>query len=109
MSTITDKQTNNLENILDAIDQDNKRKDNVSENKGKPSIDDVNELSVESSVIGSLPLAMVVTKVNDLCSEGDVLTASIENDFETRRISRELFLMVNGQKINFELKKGAPD
>ena len=31
MSTITDKQTNNLENILDAIDQDNKREDNVSE------------------------------------------------------------------------------
>ena len=109
MSTITDKQTNNLENILDAIDQDNKRKDNVSENKRKPSINDVNELSVESSVIGSLPLAMAVTKVNDLCSEGDILTASIENDFETRRISRELLLMVNGQKINFELKKGAPD
>ena len=52
---------------------------------------------------------MAVTKVNDLCSEGDVLTASIENNFETRRISRELFLMVNGQKINFELKKGVPD
>ena len=31
MSTITDKQTNDLENILDAIDQDNKREDNVSE------------------------------------------------------------------------------
>ena len=31
MGTITDKQTNDLENILDAIDQDNKREDNVSE------------------------------------------------------------------------------
>ena len=105
MSTITDKQTNDLENILDAIDQDNKREDNVNENKGKPSIDVLDDLTIESSVMGSLPLAMAVTKVNDLCPEGDVVTASIENEFETRRISRELFLMVNGQKVNFELKK----
>ena len=99
MSTITDKQTNDLENILDMIDQDNNREDNVSENKGKPSIDVVDDLSVESNVMGSLALVMAVTKVNDLCSEGDVVTASIENEFETRRISRELFLMVNGQRL----------
>ena len=109
MSTITDKQTNDLENILDAIDQDNKREDNVNENKGKPSIDVLDDLTIESSVMGSLPLAMAVTKVNDLCPEGDVVTASIENEFETRRISRELFLMVNEQKVNFELKKSVPD
>ena len=105
MSTITDKQTNDLENILDMIDQDNKREDNVSENKGKPSIDVLDDLTIESSVMGSLPLAMAVTKVNDLCSEGDVATTSIENEFETRMLSRELFLMVNWQKVNFELKK----
>ena len=99
MSTITDKQTNDLENILDIIDQDNKREDNVSENKGKPSIDVVDDLSVESNVMGSLALIMAVTKVNDLYSEGDVVTASIENEFETRRISRELFLMVNGKRL----------
>ena len=109
MSTITDKQTNDLENIVDAIDQDNKREDNVSHNKGKPSIDVSDDLTIESGVMGSLPLTMAVTKVNDLCSEGDVVTASIENDFETRRISRELFLMVNEQKVNFELKKSVPD
>ena len=109
MSTITDKQTNDLENIVDAIDQDNKREDNVSENKGKLSIDVSDDLAIDSSVMGSLPLTMAVTKVNDLCFEGDVVTASIENEFETRKISRELFLMVNEQKVNFELKKSVPD
>ena len=109
MSTITDKQTNDLENILDAIDQDNKREDNVSENKGKPIIDDVDDLSVESSVMGSLPLVMTVTKVIDLCYEGDVVTTSIENEFGRRKIPRELCLMVNRQKVNFELKKSVPD
>ena len=105
MSTITDKQTNDLENILDAIDQDNKREDNVSENKGKPIIDDVDDLSVESSVMGSLPLVMAATKVNDICSKRDVVTASIDNEFEAGKISRELFLSVNGQKVNFQLNK----
>ena len=105
MSTITDKQTNNLKNILDAIDQDIKRENNVSENKDKSSIDNLDELSVESSVMGSLSLVMATTKVNDLCSEGDVETTSIENKFQTRRIFRELFLIVNGQKVNFQLKK----
>ena len=109
MSTITDKQTNDLENIVDAIDQDNKREDNVSDNKGKPSIDVSDDLTIESSVMGSLPLTMAVTKANVLCSEGDVVTASIENEFETRRIFRELFLMVHEQKVNFELKKSVPD
>ena len=96
MSINTDKKTNDLKNILEAIDQGNKREDNVSENKEKLSIDDSDEISVESSVMGSLPLVMAATKVNDLCSEGDVVTASIEIKFETRRISRELFLIVNG-------------
>ena len=109
MSTITDKQTNDLVNIVDAIDQDNKRKDNVSENKGKTSIDVSDDLTIDSSVMGSLLFAMVVTKVNDLCSEGNVVTASIENEFETRRISRELFLMVDEQKVNFEMKTSVPD
>ena len=101
MSTITDKQTNDLENIVDAIDQDNKREDNVSHNKGKPSIDVSDDLTIESGVMGSLPLTMAVTKVNDLCSESDVVTISIDSEFKTRRIHRELFLMVNGKKVNF--------
>ena len=67
--------------------------------RSKASIDVVDDLSVESNVMGSLPLVMAVTKVNDLCSEGDVVTASIENKFETRRISRKLFLMVNGKRL----------
>ena len=96
MSINTDKKTNDLKNILEAIDQGNKREDNVSENKEKLSIDDSDEISVESSVMGSLPLVMATTMVNDLCSEGDVVTASIDNEFKTRRISRELVLMVNG-------------
>ena len=66
MSINTDKQTNDLENILEAIDQDNKRKDNVSENKEKSSIDNLDELIVESNVMGSLPLVMAATKVNNL-------------------------------------------
>ena len=32
MSTNTDKQTNDLDNILETIDQDSKREDNVSGN-----------------------------------------------------------------------------
>ena len=32
MSTNTDKQTNDLDNILETIDQENKREDNVSGN-----------------------------------------------------------------------------
>ena len=66
MSINTDKQTNDLENILEAIDQDNKRKDNVSENKEKSSIDNLDELIVESNVMGSLLLVMAATKVNNL-------------------------------------------
>ena len=98
-----------MENILEAIDQDNKREDNLSENKEKSSIDDLDGLSVKSSVKGSSPLVMAATKVNDLCSEGVVVTERIENEFETRNISRELFLIVNEEKVNFQLKKSVPD
>ena len=94
-----------MENILEAIDQGNKREDNLSENKEKSSIDDLDGLSVKSSVKGSSPLVMAATKVNDLCSEGVVVTERIENEFETRNISRELFLIVNEEKVNFQLKK----
>ena len=66
MSINTDKKTNDLKNILEAIDQDNKREDNLSENKEKSSIDDLDGLSVESSVKRSLPLVMAATKVNNL-------------------------------------------
>ena len=59
--------------------------------------------------MGSLPLVMAATKVNNLCSEGVVVTERIENEFETRKISRELFLIVNGEKVNFQLEKSVPD
>ena len=96
MSIFTDEQKNDLLNIVDAIEKDNLRKDNVSDNTGKTRIDVSDDMTIDSSVMGSL--SMAVTKVNDLCSEGDIVTASIENDFETRRISCELFLMVDEQR-----------
>ena len=107
MSTFTDKQTNDLVNIVDAIEKDNLRKDNVSDNTGKTRIDVSDDMTIDSSVMGSL--SMAVTKVNDLCSDGDIVTASIENDSETRRISRELFLMVDEQKVNYKMKTSVPD
>ena len=107
MSIFTDEQTNDLVNIVDAIEKDNLRKDNVSDNTGKTRIDVSDDMTIDSSVMGSL--SMAVTKVNDLCSDGDIVTASIENDSETRRISRELFLMVDGQKVNYKMKTSVPD
>lgn len=107
MSTFTDEQTNDLVNIVDAIEKDNLRKDNVSDNTGKTRIDVSDDMTIDSSVMGSL--SMAVTKVNDLCSDGDIVTASIENDSETRRISRELFLMVDEQKVNYKMKTSVPD
>ena len=107
MSTFTDEQTNDLVNIVDAIEKDNLRKDNVSDTTGKTRIDVSDDLTIDSSVMGSL--SMAVTKVNDLCSEGDIVTASIENDSETRRISRELFLTFDDQKVNYNMKTSVPD
>ena len=107
MSIFTDEQTNDLVNIVDAIEKDNLRKDNESDNTGKTRIDVSDDMTIDSSVMGSL--SMAVTKVNDLCSDGDIVTASIENDSETRRISRELFLMVDGQKVNYKMKTSVPD
>lgn len=107
MSIFTDEQTNDLVNIVDAIEKDNLRKDNEKDNTGKTRIDVSDDMTIDSSVMGSL--SMAVTKVNDLCSDGDIVTASIENDSETRRISRELFLMVDGQKVNYKMKTSVPD
>ena len=107
MSIFTDEQTNDLVDIVDAIEKDNLRKDNEKDNTGKTRIDVSDDMTIDSSVMGSL--SMAVTKVNDLCSDGDIVTASIENDSETRRISRELFLMVDGQKVNYKMKTSVPD
>ena len=107
MSIFTDEQTNDLVDIVDAIEKDNLRKDNEKDNTGKTRIDVSDDMTIDSSVMGSL--SMAVTKVNDLCSDGDIVTASIENDSETRRISRELFLMVDEQKVNYKMKTSVPD
>ena len=107
MSIFTDEQTNDLVDIVDAIEKDNLRKDNEKDNTGKTRIDVSDDMTIDSSVMGSL--SMAVTKVNDLCSDGDIVTASIENDSETRRISRELFLMVDEQKVNYKMKTNVPD
>ena len=47
-------------------------------------------------MIGNLQLEITTTKANNLCPDGDVVTASIVNESEPRIISRDIFLVVNG-------------
>lgn len=56
------------------------------------------------SILESLQLAIVRTKVNDLCSGGDVVTTNIINESKPSIIFREPFLVVNEQKVKFILK-----
>ena len=78
MTTNTNKQTTDLLKIQDAIDLDNKT--------------EVSVISDVSSIIWSLQLAIATTKVDDLYSGGDVMTASIVKESEPGMISRELSL-----------------
>ena len=81
----------------------------MSGNIEKISVNDLDELSAGSSVMGRLQLAITVTKVNGLCTEGNVVNSSINDELKTRKISRELFLTIQGQKVNSEMKKSVPD
>ena len=47
--------------------------------------------------------------MNDLCTESNVVTASVNDELKIRKISRELFLTTLGQKINSEMKKSVSD
>ena len=125
-----------LENIKDAISMDAINKDRVSipdlENIKDASIKDaINEGKVRnnetikkvfddsdssfsagtsaSSVMGSLPLALATDKVNELATEVDVVTASINDELVLRKISRDLFVATKDQKVNVEMRTSIPD
>ena len=59
--------------------------------------------------MGSLPLALATDKVNELTTEVDVVTASINDELMLRKISRDLFVATKDQKVNVEMRTSIPD